>query len=66
MSDVKKLREARRLVEEFLHTLNTSGQTCPNCQSLIREDFDEFKAFQELEGVSNKLKKWADQMEDKR
>lgn len=56
-------------VEKATHTLNRNHENCKACGLDKKENFEEFKMAEELEGVVNKLRRFAEaqrQREQKR
>lgn len=58
---VEDLDAALVLVEGFVATLNNEKRPCPCCNLNVYADLTQHKAFEELTGVTNKLRRWSEQ-----
>jgi hypothetical protein len=61
---VDNLDRALDLVEGFVATLNNERAPCPCCGLNVYQNLTDHKAFDELTGVINKLRRWGEQYRD--
>lgn len=62
--DPARLDAAREHVEAFVSELNNERHPCECCGLNKFDDLTEHKAFEELTGVVNKLRRWAEQFRE--
>lgn len=63
LTSAQDLRLAARLVESVLTRLNHSSTRCDGCGRRHYKDFREANAYDQLQGMSAKLRRWADAIE---
>jgi len=54
-----KLRVARHIIQEVVGDLDVIKEDCGKCHHTVYKNWDDAQAWDQLNGVVNKLQKWA-------